>query len=49
MVDGVVRQQPPMNVAPKLRHLELNDSNLSSPKQFDGYQNQNTKLEMEIS
>lgn len=36
MVEGVVRQQPPMSLAPESRHLVANDSNLPSPRHFDG-------------
>lgn len=36
IVEGVVRQQPPMRLAPKSCHLVAKNSNFSSSKQVDG-------------
>ncbi|GAY46984.1 hypothetical protein CUMW_101070, partial [Citrus unshiu] len=46
MVEGVVRQQPPMSLAPESRHLVANDSNLPSPRHFDGCQSNQHSLKL---
>lgn len=45
MVVGVVRQHPPISLAPESRHLVAKTSNFLSSKHFDGCKQRGTKLD----